>query len=104
MLLNEETTNYLQEKKYLNRKMYDALLAIGGHILTIGDNNHIKLDLWKEEKDTQILEVYITNGNTVIIVSKEADADENKEYDHDDFTHFSNKEMKRIMDLYNIKY
>lgn len=93
---------YENEKKYLNKSAIDALKNVDGMSLTLTENNKIKLKYYGEEIDTDVIGIELHGRKTVEVFTC-SDAYPNGQTS-DLFTDFSNDEMKRILDLFNIKY
>lgn len=95
---------YEDEKKYLNKCAVKALKKVDDSFMSVSENNVIKLAYYGEDIDTEVSSIELLGDTTVEVISySDKFPFEDKRF-VDIFTDFSNDEMKRILDLFNIKY
>ena len=95
---------YEDEKKYLNKCAVKALKKTDDWFMSVSENNVIKLAYYGDDIDSEVRSIQLLTDSTVEVISYSDEYPfENKRFE-DVFTDFSNDEMKRILDLFNIKY
>lgn len=95
---------YEDEKKYLNKCAIDALKNVDDWFMSVSENNVIKLTYYGEDIDTEVRSIQLLSDTIVEVISYSDEYPFEYKLSDDVFTDFSNDEMKRILDLFNIKY